>query len=733
MLFIGGAMNTISACGFCAPTYNYYVFKITDCCSRYEYNMQIDERLRKEWCNYTGRNISYNDIQDYVKLRENDINTSSNPIVTSARAKSDTEMLNYMKLLATYLETVEPMSNEWHYADENETRAYKASLRTILAKAKAYHGTTLKDRYTLLQMRILLHLEDYNACEALYNSEYGRMQKGIFADMMRGYYAGALKRNNKREAAAAIFVELGDMQSARHCLNKTNNVKCLEAAVNADPNSPVVSFMLEEIMNSVQESYDFLQRNTEYQMDEEDWFSMTNVYNVNDQQRKQLMNLCDRMLSDSKVKNKQQWLSAKAYLHYFLKDYQTAYDEICKACKMSGSDASKDCARVLRMLFVAKLPDTQLVEKIYLEDFPWLVKKMRDVADAQKDTEVPEQLKSNKGEWCYLDNQWQRSAQRVLIHGLAAHYKDNGNTFMNLVVWRMVNTVEAGEDASRNTEYLAQDDYQHYSLLQNLSLNDLNAYYDFLFNQNHTKLQQYLIDNGLHTRVAYADYIGTRCLAMGRWQEAIKWMENIPMNYLSRQHIAVYAGMRDFTLDRWFNHIDVPESMEYEPYNLTRNKKIDYCRAVMATEQAYQSATGENRCYLAYELASLYFQASAKGDCWWLARYGVSPASEDVKQNPESTLDFAQKAYDTLADALRTSDKDLKAKALYARLYIPIDPVVTFTYNWQKDRYESKVNASSPQYKDLLSYAAFRAANRNLPSFFSTCDVLNDALRAKSN
>lgn len=738
MLLIGGVMNTISACSMCAPTYNYYVFKITDCCSRFEYNMKIDERLRQEWCKYTGKDITYAQMKEFSELKPEELSTTDNAIVKSARDKGDSEMMEYMTLLATYLQTVEPTMNEWHYFSPDEKEEYEDKLMGIMERAVAYKGKRLKDRYTLLQMRLFMRL-DYADGIVFYENGYKKMQNGIFADMMKGYYAGALAHCSKREEAAAIFVELGDMQSARLCLNKTNNVACLEAAVAKNPDSPVVAFMLEEVMNAVQETYDYFTTAEEVKknnseevgmMDMDDWFSMTTVYEVNEQQRAQLMTLCDRMLADKKVKNKQQWMAAKAYLHYFQKDYQTAYDEICQAYKMQGSDAARDCARVLRMLFVAKLNDTNLVESIFMEDLPWLKNKINEQIAINAAYAQQEQLEGNRGSWCLNDNIWSRSAQRVLIHGLAAHYKDHGNTKMYLLAWRMIPAMFTNEDEGTNSDYLAHDYFQYFDKLQELSLEELIAYNDFLFKQKHSKIQQYLIDNGKHTEVAYADVIGTRCLAMGKWQEAIKWMENIPMNYLSNQHIAPYAGMRDYTIERWFDHIDVPESMEFEPYTLTTNKKVDFCRTVMKKEQEYNAATGERRYQLAYELATLYFQASAKGDCWWLARYGVSPASSDLKQNPESTLDFAKKAYDILGDALKTTNKDLRSKVLYARLFIPVDPVILSDYNYDTGSFDTSINTNSSQYKDLLVYISFRASNKNLPAYLTHCDVINDALKA---
>ena len=70
---------------------------------------------------------------------------------------------------------------------------------------------------------------------------------------------------------------------------------------------------------------------------------------------------------------------------------------------------------------------------------------------------------------------------------------------------------------------------------------------------------------------------------------------------------------------------------------------------------------------LAYDIAVRFFQASFKGDCWFLTHYGWSCGDE---QNPQEK-DFLQAAVTYLNEAKTANNFELKQKSLYALAYIP--------------------------------------------------------------
>lgn len=135
-------------------THNSYMFSV------YRRNALTDGPaylydIDRYWQNYAGKNMSCG--TDFYKWY-------SNTIMQVAQSKGDKEMTAYLTLLNSYMKTCDAYTRDaWNYPTKEEMTQRHNTLTGILAKAKAYGGTALRQQYVLLQMRTNMMLGNDNA------------------------------------------------------------------------------------------------------------------------------------------------------------------------------------------------------------------------------------------------------------------------------------------------------------------------------------------------------------------------------------------------------------------------------------------------------------------------------------------------------------------------------------------------------------------------------------------
>ena len=271
---------------------------------------------------------------------------------------------------------------------------------------------------------------------------------------------------------------------------------------------------------------------------------------------------------------------------------------------------------------------------------------------------------------------------------------------------------------------------EYFDALQQLSADQLIAYRKWAKERPDNALEAYARQHAPKGDDYYNDLIGTRLLACARWEEAIPYLEKVGRDFLDSQGIAPYAKKMDFNLDRWITDQKIDWDGMNSDVTLTTNKKTDFCREMMQEESKYRlMREGLDKRLQAYKLASLYYQASYEGDCWWLTQYGVSSTQDSALAG---TKDFVAEAISLLnaAKAPKWNKKeerrsfDLQQKSLYALAFIHRDPMVTWSYDAD---YNAVANyqPQSRQYQAMLALSGF--ANRypqRVAAYVSRCDVL---------
>ena len=325
-------------------------------------------------------------------------------------------------------------------------------------------------------------------------------------------------------------------------------------------------------------------------------------------------------------------------------------------------------------------------------------------------------LEGNLSKDSYYAYAWDR-----IVHlGLSPCYEKAGNKNLSTALLGLNKRSEYDNDPSSwNNNYSSE---YYYNALDKSTAEQTLSYFQYLSSSQKDVLEQYVIGKVNHDNDYFNDLIGTKYLAEGNFTEAAKYLEKVPLKFIENQNISWYMANRDYTKDPWLNDRENEgfSSGEDGPGKgkITVNKKLAFCKE-MQQLQAKHLLTGDiaQKKQLAYDIAVRLFQASFKGDCWFLTHYGWSCADE---QNPLEK-DFLQATVTYLNEAKTANNFDLKQKSLYALAYIPLDEWQE--YSWEKGEFVTKKD--SRQYQALKELSDFRRDNLSkVSSYISKCDVL---------
>lgn len=735
------------ACGPEQPNYDAYVFRL--CKSPQSYSEKNDQRLADAWSALIGQKVTVAQSRQLANVMPEELDTLDNPIMRYARKNK--EVGDYVRLLVSYIHTANFATEGWGYPTREEMNQYGTDLQSQLAETQKYKGKLLADRYYLLRLRILFRQANYQAIINLW--EKNPLQgSSVFADMARDLYAGALYRVGRQEDAAVQYAQSGNMYDAHQCMKNMHGAQCLRRVVESDPNSPVLPYMLEELVNGCRESYNYYNRmemlrpfvaqcipwqkigelNVPYMCIDyegcpddqfmlshlpsmEEWFSLVYIYKVNKDELKMVDEVIEKQLANREVKDRCMWMSAKAYLQYVRGDYDQAWKNIQQAVKMGGSNYSTLNARYLLMLLSTRQPSLKVMESTLAKGLPEFL-RLED-SDSWSHTSADGSYTYYDFESHAVDNQMCLS--HLVCYGIVDRYLREGDSIMATMAWSLLN-YKYDEEYSM---FLPSAGFEHYDMLCRLSPK--------LQQQLLEKLRQpaskqgellHLICKRLPFEMAdYYDVVGTQLIRHGHFAEAIPFLEKVPLDFLSRQHIAPYAAVRSIRDLPWVRH----DVADFEgDVKITTNAKIDYCREVLALQKHLKTAAGEDRHIAAYNLGALYHQASAMGSCWWLAHYYVSTNYEYNLTLDDGYFDFLKQSRELLQSALGSKNADLRYKTYFLLLQQGREGLTSYQWTEDYSEYYMVLNTQSEYYPVLCQFKTDLYGRPNMPDFVSNCDDL---------
>lgn len=702
------------------PTHNRYLFSVFN---RSLMQDRFTEATNKFWQQYLGdADVSYQ--------------WSREEIMAMARKKNDTELVAYCRRLNSYLDTKIDY-NDWDYPSKEKIAKREATLRNLLQASMAYKGNRLSAQYALMRMRALFGLKRYSEAMAYWQASGKRLPQSCYRDIMRNIYAGCLWRTGKKSEAIEIYASQEDYQSLKYCVRGYRNLAGIQKVYAANPNSPTLNYLVQDFVNNVQETMDV------FQLHHSPWFApgyadekaMTE-YMKNIDAKKITTAEADRFIafartvtSDGKISSPCLWQTAIGCIEHQTGHYLDAKKDLEKALTMDGTQRMKDNARAIyaaNSIFAE--PHTADYDRWLTGELQWLDGKSAE---------------DRKSLTLYETDHYRDVTERMVYNGLVPKYMQLGNINGALVLLSMMNDtnpISNGADGRKQTptddETVWNMDYSnaYFWAMDSLSVDTLMAYSEYLKAQPADQLEAYAWQRAYRDSNYYNDIIGTRLLALGRFAEAVPWLEKVSINFLNTQNIKPYAYFCDYDKERWMGkqRVKLPDFPFAENKGnvvaLSANKKLQYCRDMLRLQQEYAlMREGEERMAKAYRLATLWYQGSYEGDCWWLAQYGISEAQDSAKVG---TLDFVAQAVSLLDESVKSSDFHLKEKSLYALAFIRHGEPWYLT-DWDDatgqyyDLDNLRVLPQSAQYKAMLRLSAFYRDNATqVDGFVTKCDIL---------
>ena len=687
------ATATALACGGWARP-DYYVFSAFN---RNQMGETFTQRTAQYWITYTDGKAEASDMNALGWANLENLEASDNPIIATAFKRNDRETIDYLRLLIDYLKQCNDVSDDnWSYPTKAQLANRNTRLKYINSRARTYDGTRYRPQYDLLVMRTLMLQGDTNGILSFWNSNGSRQSESVYKDMMRDIYAGALLRTGNKKEACKIYAELGDMQSIKFVMREQRNLNGIKKEYAEDPNSPTLVYLVQDFVNSSQSTYEALRG---------DYFEDIDV-NAFRGNVAGFIDFAQTVVKQGKTKTPALWQSAAGFLTHLSGNSAQGVKMLEKAMTMDGTQRMKDNARMCRL--IASIPAIDGSNRsldFVNSELSWL----KQTAKAEDSDPV---TRNNYG------NHYYEMIANVGYDYLPKKFRELG---LNNLAAALIGWTEVVETETETETYYSQSDF--YRAIDEMTADEMTDFSHYIATRQKSALENNLIAK-LNLPDDYTnDRIGTKLIREGRFEEAEKILRNVPLSYIGTQAISSYMACRDYHIEQWFkrqrNHIG--DDFNETPSPVKSNQKLDFCRDVINLKQkiAQNPENPQNR----YELATILYQASYAGNCWYISRYANSVYDTICYRNE---MDFLAEAVNQLEQAINSTNNNtaLLQKMLYADAYIPFgEPYLT--YVWDENYKEVPVvNRNCRRYHAMQNLNQFSLEHRGCESYITKCDIL---------
>ena len=265
---------------------------------------------------------------------------------------------------------------------------------------------------------------------------------------------------------------------------------------------------------------------------------------------------------------------------------------------------------------------------------------------------------------------------------------------------------------------------EYANVIEHFSSSELDEFNNYLLGGEKSSLEKMAVSNVELSQVEFNDMMGTKLLREGEFQAAIRYLENVPLSHVQEQGIAEYMARKDYNKEIWLNRQFLsPWKERDDDARLTKNAKLTYCRDMLTLNKEIANATGETRNQLLLKKANLLYQASFKGDCWYLTHYAQS--ANDTQQPNE--YDFIGSARMLLREIEKnTTDINTQLKSIFAQTFITgenSEYCVQKDFNYETHTYEYVLFYDTPHYRAMTRLDKFYKDNSLQADYVSKCDV----------
>lgn len=720
------------ACVSEKPTYNYYLMCVEPTQQQTE-SKQL-KAINDFWKQYTnGRVDSY--VNGWDSKTDTDAPTF---IMKLARQKKDYEMVRYLGWLNKYLKISSDLTDTWDYPTRKQLLQRKQVLTQMLTAAKAYHGRRLSAQYRLLAMRANMLLGNDIQNISYWKATSNRMPQSVYRDMMENIYARALLKTSKQRDALEIYARQNDQQSMRWCVRHYRNLSGIKAIYARNANSRVLPYLVQDFVNNVQETQDVYTRPSAFtpDTDKAQWTKKEYTEAIEEvgaraiyqDEAQAFIAFATQVLKEGKTTTPALWHEATGALQLLLGNYSAAKTALAQAITAEGTQRMHDNARAIadiNSVYTEKMDEQQ--QSHLIKEIEWMrsMTKLAETKDEQGITYVADPYFANM-------------LQRMVYNHLVPELQKQGNGFLALAM--LANMDNHDNDGTLPSirkhvptyyqpanSYINLPDWRgdYYDALQHLTVDSLKQYVAYL-HTTHTDspLAEAACKSSYQNDDYYNDLIGTRLMASGRFEEAIPYLKKVSTDFIYNSNICGYTGRRNYQQPRWFVHQVIADTLQTGPRSvaITGNQKLTFCQDITNLQHRYQNAGSDTlRAHLAYDLATLLYQASYEGDCWYLTHYDWSCMDTVRTGDRDLILD----AINYLGESSLKGDQDLQFNSLYALAFIRRDNAAEgypFIYPGEKVNFQKQTR----QYKALAQLNNFLALNPAYQSnrYVSHCDVL---------
>ena len=403
-----------------------------------------------------------------------------------------------------------------------------------------------------------------------------------------------------------------------------------------------------------------------------------------------------KVLDEKKTKSPAMWEAARGFVNYMAGNQDEAIKQLTNAQTLDGTQRMKDNARACLML--ASIKSAKPTDDYFdymLGEYKWLEQKA-----GYDSNHVP------------ADAHYQDVFERVTYDALVPKYYQ----------WGMPNQATALLGmAANNSEYSSEYSCQ----LDTLSSSDYEGFKYYLDNGTSNAFERWVASYCSIDNTKFNDMMGTKLVREGEFQAAINYLEQVPLSYISEQGISYYMAHKDYNEVIWMKR-QFLSFLNEENTPVTSNAKLQYCRDMVALDNQIANSSGEERNQLLYKKANMLYQASHKGDCWYLAHYQNGEYSEKLR----SEYDFIGTARRLLMAAGHDSENmDFKQRCYFAQTFITAENYgycVKYDYDWDAKKYTySFDNEKYPHIRAMEILLEFANTNGTPNADYMTkCDII---------
>jgi len=627
-----------------------------------EFRERVQKTCIDNWKAYLGTTA-----EDYYYF-------DADEVIKFAQKRGDALMVSYVTHLQKYLDCAEQKQREtWDYPTKQQLNSRRQTLHSIQSYAQGKLKTRLRSQHALLLMRCNMLLDRHTDNIKFWEQTGSQLIETVYKDMMKNIYAGALYKTGCDEAAARIFAEQGDWQSLMTQYYKRRSCEAITQEYQRNPNSPVLPFLVKDFVNNAQEAID---SKTEWNIG-----GKLFIRDISQKEASQMCQLANRVISEGKTDIPAMWQSAKAWLEFLFGKREQGVNDIMKATKMSGTPRMLDNTRVLMLYMTAAQARLNASFDDYLAgELEWLDGKVK-----------------------HNDIFFEGARDRLVHQVLRDKYQSRPTTKIALL------------------KALCSSEYN--ICIDTVGADVLRQYLNYAQTSGQTMLDRYLKARQKYDANAMNDLMGTKYLRRCQWQEAITWLQQVPVSYYGNKGYAPYAAHRRWTVEPWLKRQWLSDHVVYSDrkWQLKSNPKLDFAREMLRMESECKLLTSNAQQQRYYDLAVRYAQAHFTGDCWYLMRDGKS-VDDTIRTNE---ADLAKKALELLKKASLSADFNMKERALFASSYIYLYEKPWYDEVWNNKTYvnDRKPDTRSQQYKAFATLAALEKQNATRTSqYVSHCD-----------